>query len=297
MIEKIAGCTIAFAAMPTVNPTSPSEPRSVTILSQAGQLYFDWEPPVVKPLGTRYRIIAAANCADASVGTAVWNGDVDNAYVPWTDTRTRWFWWLQAYSNSYFSPYTPNTFGTWAIPSLPPNALKWPIPDPQLRQSLNIRSYWWQAGGALHQLQFVSSGGLTADTGRISIVGTTNMDAFTFGPDRRGVPGVIPPFGSFGSFEVGAGQTLSWKTAFRRTTALTGTPSFEVILTAIGDGGIIALVDTFINVATCTVNQWSFAGGDVVVPNSRYTAAELYLSTCAVTSGTIEIGLLDCSVS
>ena len=107
----------SVATLPTANPTSPSAPRNLLIEPQPGLLRFDWDEPVVKPEGTRYRVLAAAGSyADPSSRAVIFDGVATDALYPILNTSSRQFYQVQAYAGSYFSDYTPNTFGIGAVP-------------------------------------------------------------------------------------------------------------------------------------------------------------------------------------
>lgn len=99
------------ATVPDVNPTSPSEPQNITITPMIGGVMIDFDPPLVKPIGTRYRVLMASSPGDATLGIVAWNGDADFAMIGNLDPTTK-FWWVQAFANSYYSAYSPNSAGT-----------------------------------------------------------------------------------------------------------------------------------------------------------------------------------------
>lgn len=107
----------SVATLPTANPTSPSAPRNLLIEPQPGLLRFDWDEPVVKPEGTRYRVLAAAGSyVDPASRAVIFDGVATDALYPILNTSSRQFYQVQAYAGSYFSDYTPNTFGIGAAP-------------------------------------------------------------------------------------------------------------------------------------------------------------------------------------
>lgn len=97
------------STIPATNPTSPTE----AVLSIAnvvnGTIRFSIATPTVKPTGTQYRIIRSAVSSNAAAGTSVYDGVtqiVDYPAAPGT-----FYYFSQAYANSYAGPYSPNTTG------------------------------------------------------------------------------------------------------------------------------------------------------------------------------------------
>lgn len=99
------------ASVPATNPTTPGAPTSLSmdVLSVPGMLLFDIGKPTVIPRDTRYQIIRSDVSTNAAVGTAVFDGDITRATVNAPSSLSYYF--ARAYSNSYFSPFYPNTTG------------------------------------------------------------------------------------------------------------------------------------------------------------------------------------------
>ena len=107
----------SVAAMPTANPTTPSAPRNLIIEPQPGLLRFDWDDPAVKPEGTRYRIlVGASSYSDPTSRAVVFDGVVSDALYPVLNTSSVQFYYAQAYVGSYYSDFTPSTYGLGAVP-------------------------------------------------------------------------------------------------------------------------------------------------------------------------------------
>lgn len=106
------------AAMPANNVTTPTEPTSLSALPQVnGTIMFTWDTPIVKPPGTRFRIVRSTNSADASVGTVVWDGLASP--VPLVMPTSQHFYYVYALTGSGAkSPFQPNTFGVAATARL-----------------------------------------------------------------------------------------------------------------------------------------------------------------------------------
>lgn len=296
------------AAVPATNPTTPTALSSFTVQSLAGTLYFDWDSPTVKPRDTRYQIIRSTNSGDASVGSVIWDGEADNALIGAESVTSPFWYYGRAYSNSYYGPYTPNTFGLYAVPAYSPHAIRSVVPDPQFRSGASLGSYWHVAGGWPNPWATLNgSGGLSADAGRLIVAGSTSLVTVSVQPDRRSLPGYRPlSSGNFGAFEVVAGQTLAWSVAFRRRTSLAtsggGEVGFHVTLIAENGAASVTMntsADAFVRVDTLTVDQWAFRAGTVTVPNSTWIVGcgVLQFFSSKVTSGTIEIGAFDVSVN
>ena len=97
------------STIPATNPTTPTEAvLSITNVVN-GTIRFSIANPTVKPTGTQYRIIRSSVASNAAVGTSVYDGVsqvVDYPAAPGT-----FYYFSQAYANSYTGPYSPNTTG------------------------------------------------------------------------------------------------------------------------------------------------------------------------------------------
>lgn len=134
--------TPSSSPMPSSNPTTPTEAQNFTVTPDLGVLKFDWDPPVVVPVGTRYQIIRSPGSASAvQSGQVVYDGLVSDATII-TDPRIMAWYHVKAYVNSYFGPYVPNTFGTGAVPYLGAQDMRGNrlLPDGELTALVN--SYW-----------------------------------------------------------------------------------------------------------------------------------------------------------
>lgn len=101
--------TISTTSPPATNPTTPSEATLSIGNSIAGTIRFNIATPVVHPIGTRFRLIRGLTSNNAAVGTIIYDGisqmiDLPTANVPY-------YYWSQAYVDSYSGPYSPNTVG------------------------------------------------------------------------------------------------------------------------------------------------------------------------------------------
>lgn len=97
------------STIPATNPTTPTEAILSITNVVAGTIRFSMATPTVKPIGTQYRIIRSTVSSDAAVGTSVYDGVsqvVDYPAAPGT-----FYYFSQAYANSYTGPYSPNTTG------------------------------------------------------------------------------------------------------------------------------------------------------------------------------------------
>lgn len=103
--------TASTAALPATNPTSPTAPQSFSVTPQInGTLLFEWARSVIEPVGTVYQLIRSVNSANAAVGTVVWEG-AQAQRLPLVMPTSPHFYSMRARTGSYFSAYTPNTFG------------------------------------------------------------------------------------------------------------------------------------------------------------------------------------------
>lgn len=125
----------------TSEPTTPTAPQNFTIRNTiAGTLDFKFDEPLVIPVGTRYQIIRSTNSADASVGTIVWQGDT--LYADLSMPSSRHWYFARAFANSYYSPYSPNTFGVFGAGRYSTPDILNMVPDPDVERSSSIGSHW-----------------------------------------------------------------------------------------------------------------------------------------------------------
>jgi hypothetical protein len=297
---------MTFATVPPPNPTKPSEPQSFALRTTAGTIEASWESPVVVPTGTRYRLIAAVNCGDASVGSVYWEGDAQRAMVPFISPTSGSWWWLQAYTGSYNSPYTPSTYGVAISPGFAASLTGAKImPDGQFRSGVNMGSYW--TGGSL-PTSLSQTGGATDDTGKITCAGTVSYGGFPSW--TRNISAARGPVGISGNpadtfAQCHAGQWINWYALGRRTTALVGSMNganqagFFVgfgLRHYVGGGATqLDVGSTFCRLDDKTVSAWQSFVGSVQVPNSlwEYCLPVLSFGAYAQSSGTLEVGRFD----
>lgn len=294
--------------IPTSNPTRPSEPLNLNVSLLNGMLYFDWDAPVVRPVGTRFQVVASVNCADASVGTIAWQGDSDYAPVPWTHITTRWFWWVRGFitaeNTTIYGAYAPNTFGMFALPAaVGDNSLRTrPVPDPDFKTGPTIGSYWFTTGA----FSLSPTGGMVSSSGLVTLTGTSGIHVSALGPDHRSSVGynLGQIFGGM-EFPVQAGRFINWSLVYQRTTAVAGSGGqagfgFNVSVGNIvgGSQATLALTNSANNyrrVDTISLNTWFTFTGSVQVPNSSWDRAsvELAANQTTISSGTVQIGRFD----
>lgn len=295
--------TISTAAVPAVNPTTPTITQNYGLRSLAGMILHDWDPPVVLPRNTRYQVIAAANCYDASVGSVVWEGDADFASVPWTVVASLTWWWTRAYVNSAYGPYNPNTYGLVGIPAPAPHTLRYPIADPQFAAGVSVGSYWSinSLDGGFYTP--ADNQGIYNATGAAYLVKSPGRN-WSVTPDRRSIPG--EGAATAGRFGVSPGQWLNYTVAFKRNTAVAATSgnpeiNFYMAATRYPPGDIayfVDLVNTFARVDTLSINQWSYIVGSVQIPTTaQWAYADVGLYNNNISSGTIVVGRFDITIS
>jgi hypothetical protein len=133
-----------------------------------GTLMFDITPASTFPYGSRYQIIRSTNSADASVGTVVWEGDVNQ--VPLVMPTSRHWYYSRARTNSFFSAYIPNTFGisAGAYAEATNAYARSPTHDPDIEFSSEFGEFWVPTSDSLAGVWSLSLTGGTAN-GRIII--------------------------------------------------------------------------------------------------------------------------------
>lgn len=158
----------------TLNATRPSVPQNFTVSEQInGSLLFQWDDPAVNPLRTRTQIIASAvNCANAAGGQLIWEGVADHVEIL-RPLGLAWYW-ARSRVDSFYSAYTPNTYGLGRRPF--PNAqnpffARW-IPDEYFEFTTQTDSYpYWYT--TANSVVIVGSGGVTG--GKMSVMGNATI--------------------------------------------------------------------------------------------------------------------------
>lgn len=291
--------------LPTVNPTTPSEPRNLAVTPLSGAINGTWLPPIVRVYGTRFEVIAATNCADASVGTVAWSGDALSVNVPWTNADSLTFWWVRAVANSGgYSPFEPNTFGLLAIPARAPDntLLSRPVPDPNFTAGITVGSYWSfgpfpASCGSLHR-----SGGINDGSGMVTANGSTNTALWQLSPDHRSIPGNRH---NAGDHPVSPGQRVTLQVGVRRTTTIAGSGGLAGFGLQLGFSKTVGAVNydiqngVFIRVDTLTVNEWTYISHGASVPNSGWDKVSIGIGVgpANLSSGTIQFGRFDCTIT
>jgi hypothetical protein len=298
--------TPSTTGVPTQNPTVPSEPQNLSLKSLAGSIQVDWDTPTIKPLGTRYRIIAAANSSDATVGTVAWEGDADFANVPWTIVSSRTWWWVQAYTGSYYSAYTPNTYGQIGIPAPSPHNARYPIVDPLFTSGQSVRSYWnitpSTAPSSYAYFTDPTSGLGMYEGGMAFFADLAAATTYFPGiqPTRKSIPGDVNSGSN--NFDVSPGQWINLALSYRRTTAVNSGAQLEVRVSAyrFPPGDIvypIDIINTALRVDSVTLDVWEHYVSSAQVPTSAaWQKADAQASFANVTSGVAYIGQFDLTI-
>jgi hypothetical protein len=148
--------TNSTSPLPAPNVTAPTEPTSFSATPQInGTILFDWGRPIVRPLGTEFQIIRSTNSANAAVGTIVWQGTANP--VPLVMPVSAHWYWVRSVANSQFSPYTPNTFGTLAIPRLEADQTLQNRLCGDAEFSFGLASSLWQSGNIDTALSLINN--------------------------------------------------------------------------------------------------------------------------------------------
>ncbi len=101
--------TVSTTLPPATNPTTPTEATLSIANNVAGTIRFVLGTPVVKPVGTQFRIIRSTVSNNAAAGTVVYDGVSQLVDLP--SINQPFYYFSQAYVDSYFGPFSPNTTG------------------------------------------------------------------------------------------------------------------------------------------------------------------------------------------
>lgn len=101
------------SAIPPTNPTTPSEATLSLTNAVNGTIRFVMADPVVRPSGTRFRIIRSSVSTNAAIGTVVYDGATQIVDLP--SLNLGFYYFSQAYVGSSFGPYSPNTAGIFGV--------------------------------------------------------------------------------------------------------------------------------------------------------------------------------------
>ncbi|MEJ1960719.1 MAG: hypothetical protein WDO56_03920 [Gammaproteobacteria bacterium] len=277
--------------IPVTNATTPTAPRDISIRAINGTLEFSWDTPVVRPMGTRFQIWSAVNCADATAGTLRWEGDAQRATLQFLqiDVSSGSFFWVRSIANSYASAWSPNTYGTPAAQT-PPAESRIVISDPQFRRGPSIGSYW-KVQGSTAAASLSPSGGPSDGTGKLVVVGSTGMGQFDFCCNRTGDNDPVAPAQS--------GQWANWSLMFRRTATVQSGGGFNVhMLNRYSQGGANVDLDlvTFVRCDTPTINVWTTVVGSTQISAlAQYNQLFPFLrfDQSNFGAGTIEVSQID----
>lgn len=113
----------SVSAVPTSISTTPSAPTNFSISTVNGTIGFAWSPGQITPKFTRYQLVSyPGSLSNPSSKQVIWQGDATNASLQYTTNSPFWVQ-VQAFSNSNFGAYNPNTFGIQVIPNYMPPAV------------------------------------------------------------------------------------------------------------------------------------------------------------------------------
>lgn len=97
--------------------TVPSVPLNFSANVLNGSISFDWNAGDIIPFGTRYRILGAGfSLSIPDSKTVLWQGDALHATLVTGASSQTWYQ-VQAFANSDFSAYSPNTYGVGLVGS------------------------------------------------------------------------------------------------------------------------------------------------------------------------------------
>lgn len=109
----------SVSTLPTVNPTTPTEPLNFTVNPLSGEIEFTWDSPIIRPDKTRFQLWRSPGSLwNANSSELVWKGDTDYALVAMQGYSLYWWHVRGMVQNSNFGPFSPNTFGTFGRPYL-----------------------------------------------------------------------------------------------------------------------------------------------------------------------------------
>jgi hypothetical protein len=216
---KVIGETMfSHCTAPAANPTRPSAPSNLAVRNTIdGTLRASWDEPVTRPYGTRYQLIRSTNSVDASVGTSVYEGaDLNDTFVG--PNSSHWYY-VRAFTNSYFSDYSPSTYGVFAAGRYPQADLLRVISDAEFELSSAIGSHWLTGYTNIFSLSL--TGGINGGVAKLTL---SSMD-LTGGTLRVLFGKPVAPFPKWDNgyqmtvvARVRRTAVFSWDTAFSGNT-------------------------------------------------------------------------------
>lgn len=106
--------------VPISGTTIPSAPINFSLVSLNGTISFDWQPGQIVPRGTKYQVVSyPASLSNPSSKFIEWSGDATHVLLSRPSNSPIWYQ-VQAFANSDYSAYNPNTFGTSIVASYTP---------------------------------------------------------------------------------------------------------------------------------------------------------------------------------
>lgn len=111
--------------VPSTIGTTPSTPPGFGVITLNGALAFSWSAATILPKGTHYQLLAAPDSlSPPSSKQVVWTGDTTYATLI-NANNSPMYYQVQAYANSDYSGYNPNTFGVLAAGNYQPGGGAW----------------------------------------------------------------------------------------------------------------------------------------------------------------------------
>jgi hypothetical protein len=221
-VNDIAGTLLPLHTIPQTNPTAPSDVGSPSVRNTLdGGLHASFGEPVTKPLGTRYQLIRSTNSSDASVGTVIF--DTTATEVDFAAPNSAHWYWVRAYVNSWYGPYSPNTYGVFGAARYPVNDLLRVVSDSEFEKSTSIGSHWLTAYTSIFSL--VATGGINGGVAKLTL---SSMD-LTGATQRALFGNPISPFPKWdGGTQFTAFARIRRTAAFSWDTAITNSYVFTL---------------------------------------------------------------------
>lgn len=260
-----------FASISPSQATTPTAPSSFSAEGQInGTVLFTMGQPVVKPMGTKFRIIRATNSSNALLGNVVWEGEAN--VVPLVmPTSTHWYW-SQCIVNSTVGAFQPNTFGITVRP-YPQASQRFAsliTSDPEFQFSEELGVFWTHSKSSVFSLTLAQ-------------IGQSIGGSLIVTPQSRDPLGGVVPFREYSIYSIPNtpysrymdGQQISVSMRVRALTAISSKARHAFNLVAYAWNGNTSNVSSFLPFIHTTFMTFDIATGTAIASGDWLTATQV----------------------